>query len=296
MTHYSLFRRMANGAEEYSYAFMKLKEFAKNLLPPILLRVCRRGRQPGISLSGPYASWQEALSSSSGYDSDVIVNKVKDALLKVKLGDAACERDSVTFETKQYSFPVLAGLLRARLDNSGRLNVLDFGGSLGSSYFLYRDFLRSDTAVHWYVVEQPKFVECAKRYFQNEELRFFTRLEDSMREAHPDIALFSSVLQYLEHPHQVLDAVVRHAPHYIVIDRTPFFNETTDLLMVQVVPPEIYAASYPSWIFGTSLVEELVADGYRVLADWDSNEGSITKGGIVAQYRGLLFERRDHRS
>ena len=193
---------------------MRLKEFAKDLLPPILLRACRRVRQPGISLSGPYASWREALSSSSGYDSDVIVNKVKDALLKVKLGEAACERDSVTFKTKQYSFPVLAGLLRAGLDNGERLNVLDFGGSLGSAYFLYRDFLRPVGAIRWHVVEQPRFVECGKQYFENDELRLFAQLDDSVHEATPDIALFSSVLQYLEHPHQVLDAIVRQAPHY----------------------------------------------------------------------------------
>lgn len=272
---------------------MKLRELVKEFAPPILSRSYRRVRKSVRSFIGPFSSWQEAQSHSSGYDSDAIVEKVKNALLKVRHGEASCERDSVLFATKQYSFPVLVGLLRAALDSGGQLAVLDFGGSLGSSYFLYRDFLGSASAIRWHVIEQPKFVECAKRYFENEELRFFTRLEDSVHEASPNIALFSSVLQYLERPHEVLEAMLRVAPHYIIVDRTPIREEKADLLTVQIVPPEIYAASYPSWIFGASALQDRLSKRYRLLLDWDSSDGMIRDGDIVARYRGLMFERID---
>ena len=272
---------------------MKLRELVKEFAPPILSRSYRRVRKSCRSFIGPFSSWQEAQSHSSGYDSDAIIEKVKNALLKVKHGEASCERDSVTFQTKQYSFPVLVGLLRAALDTGGRLTVLDFGGSLGSSYFLYRDFLGSGSPLRWHVVEQPKFVECAKQHFENEELRFFAHLEDSMNEASPTIALFSSVLQYLERPYEVLEAIMRAAPYYVVVDRTPFREEKTDLLTVQIVPPEIYPASYPSWIFGASALQDQLSNHYRLLVDWDSSDGMIRDGDIVARYRGLMFERID---
>ena len=274
---------------------MKLKDIVKDFAPPILARTYRRATKSGIPFLGPFSSWQEAVSHSTGYNSDLIVDRVRNALLRVKCGEASCERDSVTFSTKQYSFPVLVGLLLAALRSGGPLTVLDVGGSLGSSYFLYRDLLESGSLLRWHVIEQQKFVECAKQYFENEELRFFARVDDGLRDAQPNIALFSGVLQYLEHPHEMVDAIVRHAPHHIVIDRTPFSQLTTDVLMVQVVPPDIYRATYPSWIFCASLVDDLGAKGYRLLTDWDSGEESITKGEIVIRYRGFLFERINDR-
>jgi len=51
------------------------------------------------------------VSASTGYDNDMILEKTRLALLKVKNGEAAYERDSVVFEDIQYAWPLLAGLL-----------------------------------------------------------------------------------------------------------------------------------------------------------------------------------------
>ena len=275
---------------------MRLKDFARDFFPPILLRAYRRLRPSGISLSGPYDSWQEALSHSSGYAGDLIVDKVKNALLKVKNGEAACERDSVTFDTKQYSFPVLAGLLRAVINANGPLKVLDYGGSLGSSYFLYRDLLEPVKTLSWHVVEQPGFVDCGRRDFENGELRFFASVDDSLATGAPDVVLFSSVLQYVEHPDQVVNRITSYNPPYIIIDRTPFRDAATDLITVQTVPPEIYEASYPSWVFGEALVGNMIANGYRLLAKWDTDENDVEVSGTTAHFRGLLLENSEGRS
>jgi hypothetical protein len=44
------------------------------------------------------SSWEKAQKKCSGYDNSIIVNKVKDAVLKVKSGEAKFERDSVLFD------------------------------------------------------------------------------------------------------------------------------------------------------------------------------------------------------
>jgi hypothetical protein len=59
---------------------------------------------------GDYKNWSDAAKDSVGYDSDIILSKVLDSSLKVIKGEAAHERDSVTFERIQYSWPLLAGL------------------------------------------------------------------------------------------------------------------------------------------------------------------------------------------
>ena len=66
-------------------------------------------------------------------------------LVKIKLDSqyerGVYERDSVLFDTIRYSWPLLSDLLRAASEDQNHLSVLDFGGSLGSSYYQNRVFL-----------------------------------------------------------------------------------------------------------------------------------------------------------
>ena len=94
-----------------------MKQFLKDWLPPVLIRRIRRSKN--ISFVGNFASWDEAKKYSHGYDKDIILRKCKNAMLKVKTGEAVYERDSVLFDKVQYSFPILAGLLRAAIANGG---------------------------------------------------------------------------------------------------------------------------------------------------------------------------------
>jgi putative methyltransferase (TIGR04325 family) len=267
-----------------------LKRLIAEVTPPILLRFCKSVLPTKRMLSGNYGTWKEALAHSSGYDNPLIVDRVRAALVRVKKGEKACERDSVVFDTKQYFFPVLAALLRAALNAEGTLKVLDYGGSLGSSYFLYRDILKPARNLDWHIVEQAAFVEIGKREFENDELRFFGSHEESLGTETPDIVLFSSVLQYLEHPHSALAAILEASPGFVLIDRTPFHEGVSDMLAVQNVPTEIYKASYPSWIFGARLKNELAKHGFRALTEWDCDEGAVKMSGFTARYRGLLLE------
>lgn len=71
----------------------------------------------------------------------MILERVKQATDKIRSDEAVYRRDSIFFEKVQHSCPVLTGLLRAAGKNGNQLSVLDFGGSLGSSYYQCRDFL-----------------------------------------------------------------------------------------------------------------------------------------------------------
>ena len=98
-----------------------IKNFLKNWLSPRLLRLF--SLKKGVTWSGNYTSWAEAQKVSTGYDSQAILEKVKDALLKVKNGEAVYERDSVIFDEIQYSWPLLAGLMWIAAQSGGELNI-----------------------------------------------------------------------------------------------------------------------------------------------------------------------------
>jgi len=124
---------------------MKAKVFVKNVLPPFVVEALRRlfaaRPEETIRFTGDYASWDEAERRSNGYAAPEILVKTRAAMLKVKNGEAAFERDSVLFAVMKNNFALLAGLTRAATANRGHLSVLDFGGSLGSTYFQCRVLL-----------------------------------------------------------------------------------------------------------------------------------------------------------
>jgi putative methyltransferase (TIGR04325 family) len=271
-----------------------LKEFIKLLAPPLLVQGYRvlRGRLGNNSygLSGNYRSWDEAVRNSTGYDSEIILEKTKTALLKVKNGEAVHERDSVLFDEIQYAWPLLAGLMWVAAQAKGRLNVLDFGGSLGSTYFQNRAFLHSLPDVRWNIVEQPKYVDVGKKWFEDEHLKFYPHINDCLAHAQPNMVVLSGVLQYLERPYDKLRELLELHCDHIIIDRTPFWDGLTDMLCVQNVPPSIYPASYPSWIFSTSRFHAYLKETWQIMTEFDSFDS--LKAPVRAIWQGVILERR----
>lgn len=268
----------------------ELKSLMKEFIPPWLWRLGRSN-----VFRGDYRTWPEAAAASVGYDADRILVKVCDAVLKVKNGEAAYERDSVLFDEVQYSWPLLSALLWIASRGGNRLRLVDFGGALGSSYFQNRSFLAHLEALQWNIVEQRAFVECGNRHFADRVLSFHVSLEDCLR-LHPcDTILLASVLPYLEQPHELLDKVLEVGFEYIIIDRTPLLMwGERDRLTVQRVPGHIYPASYPAWFFNRSRLLGHFAGRYKKIAEFDSLAGSIRVGGTVAFEKGFLFKKFAH--
>ncbi len=75
----------------------KIKKIIKNLIPPFALNFYLNHITP-YGFKGEYPDWTMAQKASFGYDSEIILNKTKAALLKVKNGEAVYERDSLLFD------------------------------------------------------------------------------------------------------------------------------------------------------------------------------------------------------
>lgn len=199
---------------------------------------------------GNYSDWDELMRHSGGYEKDIILEKTKNSLLKIKSGQAVYERDSVLFDKKLYPYPLITSLLYAALDCGNVLNVIDFGGSLGSTYYQVKDFFPESLQVHWAVVEQTEYIKCGKDFFEDDILKFHFSISESMAHKKADILVLSSVVQYLKKPHEFLDALKEFDFKYIIIDRTSFIHaDRPDRLTLQIVPPHIYDAQYPAWFF-----------------------------------------------
>jgi putative methyltransferase (TIGR04325 family) len=265
-----------------------MRAFVKDVTPPLILRTYWRLRDKSLRFDGDFTNWEEASSRSSGYDSDEIFEKTRAAALKVKSGDAAFDRDSVVFDHVEYSFPMLAALLRVACAKQGRLRVLDFGGSLGTGYRQFKAFCPGMAYLAWKVVDQPRIVECGKDLFRNDELDFFRTIEEAVRDESPDVILLSSVLQYLENPYAVIGKIISLDAASIMIDRTPIADFDRDVLTVQTVPVSIYRANYPCWIFSRRKLISAFIHGYSLLSEahdacgmWRYERGTFGFDGFI---------------
>ena len=260
-----------------------------------MLRIARRGLGKmceGIRFEGEFETWDEAASQCGGYDDAAILAKVLDATLKVKRGDAACERDSVLFDHMHYSWPVLAALMWAAARNSGNLSVLDFGGALGSSYFQSRKFLWGLSAVCWSVVEQPHYVEAGRALIQDHRLRFYGQVEECLHEQAPNVILLSGVLQCIADPYGLLATLLASGCDMVILDRTCYVNKgRKERISIQHVPSSIYSASYPCRFFvEENMLATFEAAGYDLVerfAALDNLDPSATWKGHILLRKGL---------
>ena len=236
---------------------------------------------------GNYDNWDIAKTKCSGYDSPIILEKVKESALKVKNGRVAFERDSITFDKPEYSFHLLSSLLLAASLNNGNLNVMDFGGSLGSTYFQNSRFLDTLDNLNWCIVEQANYTETGKAYFSSKRLHFFNSINKCHDSYKINIVLLSSVLQYVEKPYILLDELIVFKPAFILFDRTPFIDKK-DRITIQKVHPKIYKASYPCWFFNKKKFMDHMSQQYELIIEFDA----LDKANIKSEFKGFLYKFR----
>lgn len=252
-----------------------LKTICKQLAPPALVsgvkwllsKTLCANRE--LRWEGSFASWQEACAASEGYDAEGIFAKVVHAARQVRDGQCAYERDAVCFDSPCLNEHLTTAILLAALRSGDRLNVVDFGGGLGSTYQQNRIVLDHVPGLSWNVVEQSHVATCGKNEFATDVLSFWTSLEEftsANRGQRIDVIIFSSVLQYLETPYAVLQQAIDLQPEVIYLGRTPLASEG-DRLTVQHVPASIYRASYPCWLLDKKRIEALLAQNYTY-APW----------------------------
>ena len=170
----------------------------KNLINIILQRK--------IKVVGNYKTWEEALKFCKGYDDNEILKKTINSFEKVIAKEAKYERDSFLFYTEGCDETLLS-IFKKIKKKIKRIHLCDFGGSLGSLYFQHRSIFKSNL-IDWNVVEQKHYVKYANNKIDIKNLYFYNNL-NFLSKKRINVVLFSSSLQYLKYPYQILDKMIK---------------------------------------------------------------------------------------
>ncbi|RDU72137.1 methyltransferase, TIGR04325 family [Helicobacter brantae] len=252
-----------------------MKHFIKSLIPPIALGAINKLTGRSIQWIGDFQTFQEAHSQAKGYDPDLYLPKLIEAIKIVRDDESKCERDSVLFDKITYPYPLLSNLFAIISHFQVKsLYILDFGGSLGSLYFQNRKFLRTLPPFTWNILEQEKIIRAGKEFFQTQELLFHSNLQEAKSHIKPQdskILILSSVLQYLENPYQTLSELIQEFQFdAILIDRTPFSKDETHHIVLQKVPKEIYQTQVPFHIFSKRVFIENLSKSFKLFDEFES--------------------------
>lgn len=257
-------------------------------------------------LFGSFASRDDAfeyirlqdISLESGYENLAIIDRVDSSIQKVREGRAAYERDGVLFDKTFWNPHLMTALFYISQNNHGkRIEVLDFGGSLGSVYFQHRCLLANFS---WKVVEQSIFVERGREKVP--ELEFYDDIDDvTIDGENIRVILFSGVFHYLSNPMLILQKALNRKFDYIIFDRTYFNSGKGEIICVQKVPEEIYKANYPVILSDKgNTINTIINSKYQIVTSWlttlendklaqiyYTNEDSYK----IIQEEGMLFEK-----
>jgi putative methyltransferase (TIGR04325 family) len=271
--------------------FSEFKIKSIDLLMKIFYSLLRKSQS--IGWLGNFSTWEEAKTQCTGYDDVLILEKVKTSVLKVKNGEAVYERDSVLFDKIEYSNKVLDVFNIIIKENDGELAIIDFGGSLGSCYFQYRNLLSNLKKINWNVVEQKHFVDCGNKYIKDENLVFYYSINEVLAEKNSNVLFLSGVIQYLEKPYEFINKILHYNFEYIIFDRTAFIENEKDRITIQYVPKNIYKASYPAWFLNEQHFLSLFSQDYNLINEFISEITlpiKLTDGSHV-YWKGFIFKR-----
>lgn len=295
-----------NLVEKKTVQFIALTEFARYVnaksnisLKTTLYRLVKRLQNKGKQFFkkekpsgwfGNYSSWEDAVRECEGYEAAGILNKVKDSVLKVRNGEAVYERDSVLFDEVQYSVK----LIQAFNDSiyMQQLHVVDFGGSLGSTYFQHKNIFKDVKNLKWSVVEQKHFVDCGKKEISIGDLNFFYTIDEALKDQQNQVLLLSSVIPYFKEPYVLISQLLKYKFKFIIIDRTAFIKDADERITKQVVPEFIYKASYPAWFLSEKQFIDAFSYDYELIFDFESafDSDGILEDGKSVYRKGFYFK------
>lgn len=215
-------------------------------------------------VEGNFSSYDEALRAANkflpdGYAFNAILERVADSIQKVRRGEAAFERDGIAFPKDDYRFPLLAALFYIA-SHERRLTVLDFGGSLGSTYFQNCKLL-NNLPVNWSVVEQKHFVDYGKAHVP--EVNFYYSIVECAQHKNINCLLMSSSINYVDDPRKYFNDALNVDAKYLIVDRTYFNFELTTRIAIEHVPESTYKAVYPITLLNIREFESLVTQKYQ---------------------------------
>ena len=205
-------------------------------------------------------SWSDAVAHSSGYQS----KKTIDSLISSYPINPAnlSSHFFIGNRLQQIASAFLEGVASS---NKNTIRVIDVGGGLGQYFFLLEK-LAPSIQFEWVILETTALCELAKSVAPTKKnIGWISSLADTQGTF--DIALLSSVIQYVESPFDLLDDLMKVAK-FLILNRLPLTSSRNQKICIQ--RPGFFESkgSYPVHILSEDKVIAYFEARGKILSHW----------------------------
>ena len=269
----------------------------RDLVPPALLRALKK---TGGGFPLVYSTYEEALAAcaSSGYEDEQLVAVIREKTRRLR--DALRAPGPLGVNLTNFRTPLgIALACRGPV-----LRVIDYGGACGAHYFTARKLLDTDVKLIWNVVETPAMAAGAKD-LENEELRFFSDVDEAWRHAGTvDLLFSSSTLQYVPDAYGTLAALVGRRAERVFLTRLGLGLGAREVVCVQrsrlstngpgPLPSGFTdrEVRYPMTAMAKESVERIIGTEYEIRIAFEEDKGAYWPDGRPIDLYGYFAVRR----
>jgi putative methyltransferase (TIGR04325 family) len=271
-----------------------LQTILKKITPPIILEIVKAlffTKKSKYGFQGNYTNWEEASKQTTGWETDIILDKINQSTNQLEKQNSSFERDGEIISSINQNFPLMYSLIDSINIEKKELSIIDFGGSLGAHYNRYRQFINNVIKISWAIVEQKKYVDYAKKINKNLELNFHYSISEALKTNNYNTFLSSGTIQYIEKPYKLMDEIMEYNFSTIIFDRIFFLNDVNDRICIQKVNPELfYDASFPVWLFNEDNFKKHMSKKYTLISEFMSEDGDNQIEGIRIYHKGFYYK------
>jgi len=238
-------------------------------------------------------------SKIEGYSSLIIANKIYESTKQVINGEARYERDGVLFSDDCWDLNIITSILFVMKSlNKNEINIVDFGGGMGTTYYKNKDILSKIITQNWNIVEQDAFIKFGRK-IDNPKVKFYKSIDDfiALSGNQIDLIIVSNVIQYIDNSYSVIESLYDKSK-FILFNKVPLSNHIEDKLFLQIINPKIYDAMYDITIYSKSSFLKYVNEKFILIMNGlNYDEVMIKKANIEFEYYWMLLKneiRRDY--
>ena len=205
-------------------------------------------------------SWSDAVAHSSGYQSKKTIDSLisSDPINPANLSS----HFFIGNRLQQIASAFLEGVASS---NKNTIRVIDVGGGLGQYFFLLEK-LAPSIQFEWVILETTALCELAKSVAPTKKnIGWISSLADTQGTF--DIALLSSVIQYVESPIHLLDDLMK-VTKFLIVNRLPLTSSRNQKICIQ--RPGFFESkgSYPVNILSEDEVITYFEARGKILSRW----------------------------
>jgi putative methyltransferase (TIGR04325 family) len=253
---------------------LKVKIFIRGLLAPII----------GFSLA---KDWETAKRRTSGYEGKATLKSLTSRIETLKTPTDLPQDDRLSEIVKAIRDSEL------QINSTRPIRVLDIGGSFGEHFFHLQNLI-PEYNFEWTVLETEGHCSIIPEFLTSTQGLWFIS-KPPTGDQFFDIALLSSVIQYVDDPYELLTMALRISDS-VIVNRLPLSTCSKDRVAIQRPGLMGSKGSYPVHIFSEAVFTKYLEPTAEIRSRWMVPQDSAVIRFKYIENQGLLLKPRRNTS